>query len=109
MGISKTAAVLLVTSLWLGIGVPAWSGTAQQALATNAQVMPASPNDNTLLGMLNSVLTGTEPGQRQPKSLCKASHLYSQHDVVGDPEACIKGRLTIGTGSTAIGGVPSVP
>jgi hypothetical protein len=56
--------------------------------------------------MLNSVLTATDLGPRQPKSKCGASHLYSQHDVVGDPEACIKGRYAIGNGSTAVGSVP---
>jgi hypothetical protein len=106
MGMSKKAVVLLIPSLLFGIGAPAWSGTAKQAAPTNAQVMPASPNNNTLLGMLSSVLTGTDPDPRQPKSQCKASHLYSQHDVVGDPEACIMGRYTIGNGSTAVGSVP---
>ena len=106
MGMSKKAVVLLIPSLWFGIGAPAWSGTAEQAAPTNAQVMPANPNGNTLLGMWNRVLTATDPAPRQPKSQCKASHLYSQHDVVGDPEACIKGTYTIGNGSTAIGSVP---
>jgi hypothetical protein len=105
MGMSKKAVVLLIPSLLFGIGAPAWSGTAEQAAPTNAQVMPAS-SSNTLLGLLNSVLTGTDPTPRQPKSQCKASHMYSQHDVVGDPEACIMGRYTIGNGSTAVGSVP---
>jgi len=106
MAMSKKAVVLLVPSLLFGIGAPAWSGGAGQAVPTNAQVMPASPNNNTLLGMLNWVLTGTDPDPRQPKSQCKASHMYSQHDVVGDPEACIMGQFTIGTGSTVAGSVP---
>ena len=102
----KKAVVLLIPSLWFGFGAPAWSGTADQAAPVNAQVMPANPNGNTMLGMLNSALIRTDPEARQPKSQCKASHLYSQHDVVGDPEACIKGSYTIGTGTTAIGSVP---
>jgi hypothetical protein len=106
MGMSKKAVVLLVLSLLFGIGAPAWSGTAEQATPNNAQVIPANPKGNTLLGMLNSVLPGTDPDPRQPKSQCKASQLYSQHDVVGDPEACIMGRYTIGNGSTAVGSVP---
>jgi hypothetical protein len=106
MGMSKKAVVLLIPSLWFGFGAPAWSGTAGRAAPANAQVMPASPNSNTLLGMLNSVLTGTDPDSRQPKSQCKASHLYSQHDVVGDPEACIMYRYAIGNGSAAFGTVP---
>ena len=104
MGMAKKAVVLLIPSLWFGFGVPAWSGTAEPAAPANAQVMSASP---TLLGMLSSVLTGTDPDSRQPKkSQCKASHLYSQHDVVGDPEACIMYRYAIGNGSAAFGTVP---
>src|SRR5689334_12499774 len=99
MGMSKKAVVLLVPSLLFGIGARAWSGGAEQAAPTNAQVMPASPNNHTLLGMLTRVLTPTDTDPPPPK--CKASHLYSQHDVVGDPEACIMGTYTIGTGSTA--------
>src|ERR1700751_1820468 len=102
MGMSKKAVVLLIPSLLFGIGAPAWSGTAEQVAPTKAQVMPAS-SSNTLLGLLNSVLTGTDPTPRQPKNQCKASHMYSQHDVVGDPEACIMGRYTIGSGSSAVG------
>ena len=107
MGMSRKAIVVLIPSLLFGVSAPAaWSGTAEQAAPTNAQVMPAGPSGNTLLGLLNSVLTGTDPGPREPKNECGASHLYSQHDVVGDPEACIMGRYTIGNGSTAIGSVP---
>lgn len=105
MRMSKAAVVLLIPSLWFGIGAPAWSGTAEQA-APRAQATSAAIADNSLLGMFNSVLTGTDPDPRQPKSKCRASHLYSQHDVVGDPDACIKGRYTIGNGSAAIGSVP---
>jgi hypothetical protein len=101
MGMSKKAVVLLIPSLWFGFGAPAWSGAADQAAPASVQVVPANANGNNLLGMSNWVLTGTDPEPRQPKSQCKASHLYSQHDVVGDPEACIRGRYTIGNGSTA--------
>ena len=104
MGISKRAIVVLVPSLLFGISAPAWSGTAGQAAPTNAQVMPSNSNSNTLLGMLKSVLTGTDP--RQPKGQCNASHLYSQHDVVGDPEACFMNRYITGNGSSTAVGVP---
>ena len=32
---------------------------------------------------------------------CKAGHLYSQHDIVGDPQACIMGRVTVTGGGVA--------
>jgi hypothetical protein len=107
MGMSKKLTVLLVPSLLFGLGAPAWAGgTAEQAAPINAQVMPATPNGNTLLGLLNSVLTGTDSTPRQPKNECKASHLYSQHDVVGDPEGCFMGRYTLGNGSATAPAIP---
>jgi hypothetical protein len=106
MGMSKKAIVVLVPSLLFGIGAPAWSGTAEQAAPVDAQVMPANSNSNTLLGMLKSVLTGTDPGSRQPKGQCNASNLYSQHDVVGDPEACFMNRYITGNGSSTAVGIP---
>src|SRR6516165_7165291 len=103
MGMSKKAIVVLVPSLLFGIGAPAWSGTAEQAAPVDAQVMPANSSGNTLLVMLSSILTHTDPGPRQPKSQCKASYVYSQHEVVGDPETCFMGRYTIGRRATVTG------
>ena len=105
MGMSKKAVVLLIPSLWFGLGAPAWSGTSEQA-APQRQATSAAITDNNLLGMLNWVLTGTDPSPRQPKNQCNASQPYSQHDVVGDPEACLMGRYSIGSGSTTAVSLP---
>jgi hypothetical protein len=106
MGMSKKAIVVLVPSLLFGIGAPAWSGTAEHAAPADARIVPANPYGNTLLGMLSSIFTGTDPGPRQSKGQCKASHLYSQHDVVGDPDACFMNRYTLGNGSGMATSVP---
>jgi len=100
MRISKKAVVILVPSLLFGLGGPAWSASPDQAAPINAQVVPASPNGNSLLDMLNPILTNTDPSPRQPKQNCKAPQMYSQHDVVGDPESCFMGRYGLGSGST---------
>jgi hypothetical protein len=39
----------------------------------------------------------TESAKHEAKAPCKAPYLYSQHDVVGDPEACFMGQATFGT------------
>jgi len=106
MGMSIKAVVVLVPGLLFGIGAPAWSGSAEQAAPVEAQVMPANPQSNSLFSVIGSILTATDPGPPQPDSQCKASHLYSQHDVVGDPESCIRGQYTMGNGSMAVGSVP---
>src|SRR5690348_15836201 len=105
MGVSKKAIEVLVPRLLFGVGAPAWSASAEQAAPATVQMAPANPYGNTLLGMLSSVLTATDPSPRQPKNQRKAGQLYSQHDVVGDPEACITGQYTIGNGAAA----PGVP
>lgn len=30
---------------------------------------------------------------RRPDTVCKPGHMYSEHDVIGDPQACIMGRF----------------
>ena len=104
MGISRKAIVVLVPSLLFGIGAPAWSGTAEQVAPIDAEVMPVSPQGNTLYDMLGSILTPTDTSPSQTRGHCRSPQLYSQHDVVGDPEACFLGRYTIG-GSTSAAGV----
>jgi hypothetical protein len=106
MRISKKAMVLLVPGILFGIGATAWSGNSDQQPAATAQVAPASPYGNTLLGMLSSILTDTDTTPQPKKDQCRASHLYSQHDVVGDPEACFMGHYNFGSGSGSAAGVP---
>src|SRR5215471_9154348 len=100
MNISKKAIVVLVPSLLFGIGAPAWAESADQAAPIDAQVVEAAPEGNTLLGMIAPLLTPADASPRQPKDQCKRGQLYSQHDVVGDPEACFKGHYVLGNGST---------
>ena len=102
----KRTAALLGFGLLLSFGVPAWCGEPA-APAANVQAAAANPYGNSLMGMLNSVLTGSTTDQRKPEKHCKASQLYSQHDVVGDPEACIMGTYTLGTGGNgSAAGIP---
>ena len=106
MGLGKRTIALLGFGLMLSWYAPAWSADSTPP-AANAQTTSANPYGNSLLGMLNTVLTGTTTDVRKPENHCKPSQLYSQHDVVGDPEACIMGRFTLGTGGTvSAAGVP---
>ncbi len=97
----RKAIVVLVPTLIFGLGAPAWSGTDAKEAPIDAEVLPSSSNVNTLLGLLSSVLTSTDPNPRLATGECKPSQLYSQHDVVGDPEACFRGRYNFGTGPNA--------
>jgi len=107
MNIGKRTTALLGVGLLLSFSAPAWSADSTTP-AANAQMTPAKPYGNSLLGMLNTVLTGTTTDASKPENNCKPSQLYSQHDVVGDPEACIMGGYTLGTGATVVT-APGVP
>lgn len=40
---------------------------------------------------------------------CKPGHMYSAHDVVGDPEACIQGSFSgIDGVRSTVGGIPAL-
>jgi hypothetical protein len=100
MGILKKTAAVMISGLVIGTAcVPAWSATANDPAPVNAQVMPADASGGSLLGILNSALTDTP--RHEPQKDCKSPSLYSQHDVVGDPEACFLGRVNVPTGSVA--------
>ena len=101
MGIGRKATALLTLGLVLSWHAPAWSGDSA-ATAPNVQSTLANPSGTSLLGMLNSVLTGTTNDPPKPEKRCKPSQLYSGHDVVGDPETCIMGRLNVSGGSTGV-------
>ena len=101
MGIMRTA--VLMSGLAIGIAmVPVKPATAEQAAPIDAQVEPAATANRPLLGVLRSVRP--DNGLREEKRPCAAPHLYSQHDVVGDPDACIMGQMNLGTGAPATAG-----
>src|ERR1700757_1601691 len=104
MNIVKTTAVALMSSFLIGAAcMPAWSAANSPAAPTApAEVMPANTAAPSLLAI--RVLFGPsvdEPAPHRDQMNCKAGHLYSQHDIVGDPQACIMGRLTVIRGGVA--------
>src|SRR5690348_11856176 len=98
----KKAVMILVPSLLFGVGSPAWSASSDQPAPINAQVVPADHNNNSLLGLLSPVVTAADPTPRQPKQNCNPSQMYSQHDVVGDPESCLMSHYGAGIGQTFV-------
>jgi hypothetical protein len=102
---SRKAMVLLIPSLFFGVGGQVYSHAAEQAAPIKAEVVaPTNASGSSILGAIGTVLKGTDANTRQPRSNCKF-RLYSQHDVVGDPEACFLGQYGIGSGATSATGV----
>jgi hypothetical protein len=108
MHVSKKVAVLLIPSLLFGLGAPAWSASSDHATSVNTQIVSANSEGNSLLDLVSPVLTPTDSVAKQPAQNCKASHMYSQHDVVGDPESCVMGHYGVGYRQNFIA-PPSVP
>ena len=103
MGTLRKTAVTVVSGLFIAAAaIPVRSANAIQPASVNAQAGPVIKADHSLLAVLGSVLT--ESARHEAKVPCKAPYLYSQHDVVGDPEACFMGQATFGSGATATSG-----
>jgi hypothetical protein len=103
--IRKRTTVLVFVGLLLGICSPAWSadsGSTVAGASGSAVATVSNPHGNSLLGMLSAALSDTTTRPRERYEQCQAS-IYSQHDVVGDPETCIMNRVTFGGGATATG------
>jgi hypothetical protein len=101
MSILKTTAVMLVSGLLIGAR-PAWSASAQQSqqLLTPSAAAQTSNDSPAVLSILGMIIPQVEHEvQTQPH--CKASQLYSQHDVVGDPQSCFMSTVDAPYGAGA--------
>jgi hypothetical protein len=103
MKILKTTTAVLISGLLMsGAGVPAWSATAVSQGSTATQ----ASSTNTTVQSATSVLGSLEFPQvdSRPDAIknCKPGRLYSAHDVVGDPQACIMGSFS------GLGGQPTI-
>jgi hypothetical protein len=105
MKIVKTTAAALLSSMLIGaVCTPAWSATGATQAPLDADVIIAK---NVVAAPLPAARSWLDPSPvdtapPQDQTNCKAGHVYSQHDIVGDPQACIMGTLTIGGSSAAV-------
>src|ERR1700728_2861544 len=100
MKIPVGIAAVVTSVLVIGTAVPGWAAMPINDMpVANHAVVIALAN-----GPLSVPVSSLEPSPalqaaRQSPDNCKAGHVYSQHDIVGDPQACIMGTLTIGVGA----------
>jgi hypothetical protein len=103
MKILKMSAAALISSLVIGsASIPAWAGpidaqsvTASVEVATADEFLPSTVAERSWL----------EPSAANARPTvtnnCRPGHVYSQHDLVGDPESCIMQGVTLpGSGGT---------
>ena len=89
MNIIKTASVAIVSGL---VMVSAASISARAAMigsgSINADVVTAG-DPGPAANVEHNWLMPSAANQRHESMTCKPGHIFSQHDVVGDPESCI--------------------
>jgi hypothetical protein len=96
MKIVRTTAAALISGLLMsGVSVPAWSAPPTSEGPTVAQVASA----DALLQPAGGVLAAPELPRFQQirpeaQNNCKPGRMYSAHDIVGDPQACIMGGFS---------------
>jgi hypothetical protein len=96
MKIVRTTAAALISGLLMsGVSVPAWSAPPVSAGLTGVQVASAKPAVQAAGGILAAVESlGIQQIRPPAQSNCKPGHMYSAHNIVGDPEACIMGSVS---------------
>jgi hypothetical protein len=95
MNIVKTASVAIISGL---VMVSAASISARAAVtgsgSVNAEVASAADR-SPATDVEHSWLMPSAANQRHESMNCKPGHIFSQHDVVGDPESCIMQGVTL--------------
>ena len=104
MKIVKTTAAALISGLLIGAAcMPGWSATGATRAPISAGVMLAKNVTGSLPAARGWLVpSAVDTASHQYETNCRVRHVYSQHDIVGDPQACIMGALTIGGSSTAV-------
>lgn len=98
----RLAASAMAATLMFGTYAPAWAGPSQ-SVTVSPQIAVAPANDEgSLSGIFGSIVT--DRVAHAPAKQCRPGSMYSQHDVVGDPESCFINRLGIPSGGAGSGG-----
>jgi hypothetical protein len=108
MSIVKTASVAIISGL---VMVSAASLSARAAMSgsgsINADVVSAS-DPGPAPNAEHNWLMPSAANSRSQSTNCKPGSIFSQHDVVGDPESCIKQGAGYGLGSHGVTVAPAL-
>ena len=107
MRIVRTSAAALISGLLMS-GVPAWSAPPVSQGLTVAQAASANPVVQAASGILAVPEFPRERIRPNAQNNCKPGQMYSAHDIVGDPQACIMGSFSGLDGvRPTVGGIPA--
>jgi hypothetical protein len=102
MKIIRTTATAVISGfLMSGACVPAWSAPTNQGLTVAQATVPQTTIESAIT-VLSSPEIARLNSRPDPETNCKPGHMYSAHDIVGNPQACIMGT------SNSVDGVHSM-
>jgi hypothetical protein len=108
MNIVKTASAAVIAGLVMVSAAPipvraavTGSGSANAEVASAADRSPAATVEH-------SWFMPSAANQRHESMTCRPGHIFSQHDVVGDPESCIMQGASVGGARGTATGVPAL-
>ena len=97
---TKLAAGLLGGLLFAVTSGPVWAGSASAPAQAN---VPAA-TEASPVSVMNPLLAMPAEPRVTPRH-CKADTLYSTHDVIGDPDACIMNKVDVRGNALSTGAV----
>jgi hypothetical protein len=108
MKILRTTAAAVISSFLMGgAGIPAWSASTSQGL-TVAQATSTNATVQSTTTVLGSLEFPRFDRRSEAEKNCKPGHMYSAHDIVGDPQACIMGGFSFGSTRSTVAAVPAL-
>ena len=108
MNIVKTASVAIISGL---VMVSAASISARAAMTGSASVnaeIASAADPSPAANVEHSWLMPLAENQRHESMTCKPGRIFSQHDVVGDPESCIMQGASLPGGRGTASAVPAL-
>jgi hypothetical protein len=109
MKILRTTAAAVISSFLMGGAcIPAWSAPTSQGL-TVAQATRSKTTVESAITVLGSPDFARLDSRPEAEKNCKPGQMYSAHDIVGDPQACIMGGFSgFGGARSTVGAVPAL-
>jgi hypothetical protein len=106
--ILKTTAAAVISSFLMGACIPAWSAPTSEGLTVAQATIPTTSVESAIT-VLGSPELSRFDNRPDAERNCKPGHMYSAHDIVGDPQACIMGGYSILGGiRSTVGAVPAL-
>ncbi len=102
MTIKKKTTLIGFSLLLAGITPPVWAADVKDTGSAATVRVASTESGVSLLGIAAPILNASASHPRE--KTCEAGALYSQHDVVGDPDNCFAKQA-----SFAVGRAPAVP